>query len=198
MGHSGIHQLLSTLCAGLALISPCNVVFYLSGTPPSHQSWGYEAFQPTFRRLHRWRVVVVFLGHLIRRWAPSTSYRSTSKATWQHSIVTTRRDMPGGCSAASSGQESEWKLCSMFCVCFSFRLEWKYKFLSPFRKKSVSRHQSQPLSPDIIRLKDMVSEFPSTRPFDHLEVIATLGVGGFGRVELVRPESFIPNGILLF
>lgn len=32
----------------------------------------------------------------------------------------------------------------------------------------------------------MVSAFPSSRPFDHLEVIATLGVGGFGRVELVR------------
>lgn len=60
----------------------------------------------------------------------------------------------------------------------------------------MSRHQSQPLSPDIIRLKDMVSEFPSSRPFDHLEVIATLGVGGFGRVELVRPESFILNDIL--
>lgn len=32
----------------------------------------------------------------------------------------------------------------------------------------------------------MVSGFPSSRPFDDLEVIATLGVGGFGRVELVR------------
>lgn len=59
---------------------------------------------------------------------------------------------------------------------------------SPSRR-SVSRHQSQPLSPDIIQLKDMVSVFPPSRPFDHLEVIATLGVGGFGRVELVRPES---------
>ncbi|KAM3610647.1 uncharacterized protein V6R79_006901 [Siganus canaliculatus] len=54
------------------------------------------------------------------------------------------------------------------------------------RKKSVSRHQSQPLSPDIIRLKEMVAEFPSSRPFDHLDVVATLGVGGFGRVELVK------------
>lgn len=27
--------------------------------------------------------------------------------------------------------------------------------------------------------------FSSSRPFDHLEVVATLGVGGFGRVELV-------------
>ncbi|XP_063345377.1 cGMP-dependent protein kinase 2 isoform X1 [Pelmatolapia mariae] len=54
-------------------------------------------------------------------------------------------------------------------------------------KRSVSRHQSQPLSPDVIQLKELVSKFSSSRPFDHLEVISTLGVGGFGRVELVRP-----------
>ncbi|XP_059194111.1 cGMP-dependent protein kinase 2 isoform X2 [Centropristis striata] len=53
-------------------------------------------------------------------------------------------------------------------------------------RRSVSRHQSQPLSPDVIQLKEMVSVFPSSRPFDHLEVVATLGVGGFGRVELVK------------
>lgn len=51
----------------------------------------------------------------------------------------------------------------------------------------MSRHQSQPLSPDVIRLKELVAPFSSSRPFDQLEVIATLGVGGFGRVELVRP-----------
>ncbi|GLD61435.1 cGMP-dependent protein kinase 2 isoform X1 [Lates japonicus] len=56
-------------------------------------------------------------------------------------------------------------------------------------RKSVSRHQSQPLSPDVIQLKEMVSVFPSSRPFDHLEVIATLGVGGFGRVELVKVKG---------
>lgn len=55
-------------------------------------------------------------------------------------------------------------------------------------RRSVSRHQSQPLSPDVIQLKELVSEFSSSRPFDHLEVIATLGVGGFGRVELVRAD----------
>lgn len=59
--------------------------------------------------------------------------------------------------------------------------------MSSSRKRSVSRHQSQPLSPDVIRLKELVSVFPATRPFDQLEVVATLGVGGFGRVELVRP-----------
>lgn len=33
----------------------------------------------------------------------------------------------------------------------------------------------------------MASTFSASRPFDHLEVVATLGVGGFGRVELVSP-----------
>ncbi|XP_030579348.1 cGMP-dependent protein kinase 2 [Archocentrus centrarchus] len=56
-------------------------------------------------------------------------------------------------------------------------------------KKSVSRHQSQPLSPDVIQLKELVSRFSSSRPFDHLEVMATLGVGGFGRVELVKVKG---------
>ncbi|XP_022609492.1 cGMP-dependent protein kinase 2 [Seriola dumerili] len=56
-------------------------------------------------------------------------------------------------------------------------------------RRSVSRHQSQPLSPDVIQLKEMVSVFPPSRPFDHLEVIATLGVGGFGRVELVKVKG---------
>ncbi|XP_003974704.1 cGMP-dependent protein kinase 2 isoform X1 [Takifugu rubripes] len=57
------------------------------------------------------------------------------------------------------------------------------------RKKSVSRHQSQPLSSDAICLKEMVSTFSASRPFDHLEVVATLGVGGFGRVELVKMQD---------
>ncbi|XP_015229077.1 PREDICTED: cGMP-dependent protein kinase 2 isoform X1 [Cyprinodon variegatus] len=58
-----------------------------------------------------------------------------------------------------------------------------------YTKKSVSRHQSQPLSPDFVQLKEMVSVFSSSRPFDHLEVISTLGVGGFGRVELVKVKG---------
>lgn len=37
------------------------------------------------------------LGHSIRRWAPSASCRSTSKATWPRSTGTTGRDMPGSC-----------------------------------------------------------------------------------------------------
>ncbi|XP_013875128.1 cGMP-dependent protein kinase 2 isoform X1 [Austrofundulus limnaeus] len=56
-------------------------------------------------------------------------------------------------------------------------------------KKSISRHQSQPLSPGFIQLKDMVSGFSPSRPFDHLDVVATLGVGGFGRVELVKVKG---------
>uniref|UniRef100_A0A1A8V565 Protein kinase, cGMP-dependent, type II n=1 Tax=Nothobranchius furzeri TaxID=105023 RepID=A0A1A8V565_NOTFU len=55
-------------------------------------------------------------------------------------------------------------------------------------KKSVSRHQSMPLSPGFLQLKDMVSVFSPSKPFDQLEVVATLGVGGFGRVELVMLE----------
>ncbi|KAF1389596.1 hypothetical protein PFLUV_G00075080 [Perca fluviatilis] len=56
-------------------------------------------------------------------------------------------------------------------------------------RRSVSRHQSQPLSPDVIQLKDRVAVFPQSRPFDHLELVATLGVGGFGRVELVKVQN---------
>ncbi|XP_034728776.1 cGMP-dependent protein kinase 2 [Etheostoma cragini] len=56
-------------------------------------------------------------------------------------------------------------------------------------RRSVSRHQSQPLSPDIIQLKDRVAVFPQSRPYDHLELVATLGVGGFGRVELVKVQN---------
>ncbi|XP_056447694.1 cGMP-dependent protein kinase 2 [Gadus chalcogrammus] len=53
-------------------------------------------------------------------------------------------------------------------------------------KRSVSRHLSRSISPDAIQLEEKLTSFSSTAPFDHLEVITTLGVGGFGRVELVR------------
>ncbi|XP_077087425.1 cGMP-dependent protein kinase 2 isoform X2 [Siphateles boraxobius] len=43
-----------------------------------------------------------------------------------------------------------------------------------------------PVSHDMIELKETESSFASTIPFSCLEVIATLGVGGFGRVELVK------------
>lgn len=125
-----------------------------------------------------------FLGHLIRRWARSASCRSTSKATWPRSIGTTGRDMPGSCRR--SGCARKRALTGGFLPRL-YSLVWL--FVSSCRKKSVSRHQSQPLSSDAICLKEMVSMFSSSRPFDHLEVVATLGVGGFGRVELVRSRS---------
>ncbi|XP_024908943.1 cGMP-dependent protein kinase 2 isoform X2 [Cynoglossus semilaevis] len=56
-------------------------------------------------------------------------------------------------------------------------------------ERKSSRHPSQPLPPDVVQLKDLVSTFVSTRPFDHLETIGTLGVGGFGRVELVKVKG---------
>lgn len=92
--------------------------------------------------------------------------------------------MPGSCGRSS------WalKLPSNVGVPHippSYSLVWF--LVSPPRKKSLSQHQSQPLSSDAICLKEMVSAFSASRPFDHLEVIATLGVGGFGRVELVSP-----------
>ncbi|MGH0184091.1 UNVERIFIED_CONTAM: hypothetical protein FKN15_013919 [Acipenser sinensis] len=45
------------------------------------------------------------------------------------------------------------------------------------------------ISLEMIQLKEKVSGFSSTSPFQNLEVIATLGVGGFGRVELVKVKN---------
>ncbi|KAJ3583127.1 hypothetical protein NHX12_034424 [Muraenolepis orangiensis] len=55
-------------------------------------------------------------------------------------------------------------------------------------QRSMSRHLSQS-SPDALQLEEKLSSFSSSAPFDSLEVIATLGVGGFGRVELVRVKG---------
>lgn len=35
------------------------------------------------------------------------------------------------------------------------------------------------------RLRDRIALLSAHRPFQHLDIIATLGMGGFGRVELV-------------
>uniref|UniRef100_A0A3Q2Z708 Protein kinase cGMP-dependent 2 n=1 Tax=Hippocampus comes TaxID=109280 RepID=A0A3Q2Z708_HIPCM len=51
----------------------------------------------------------------------------------------------------------------------------------------MDRHQTLP--PDVLRLKQMTAAFSSSRPLDHMDVVATLGVGGFGRVELVQTLS---------
>lgn len=92
-----------------------------------------------------------------------------------------------------SSKKWEWKLKHDISLSYlEFHLSiigWILPLSVSPSRRSVSRHQSQPLSPDIIQLKDMVSAFSSSRPFDHLEIISTLGVGGFGRVELVRPND---------
>ncbi|XP_072289766.1 cGMP-dependent protein kinase 2-like [Eucyclogobius newberryi] len=53
-------------------------------------------------------------------------------------------------------------------------------------KRSLSRLQSHPLSSDQVQLKELVSGFCCSKPFHHLELVSTLGVGSFGRVELVK------------
>ncbi|NXE24473.1 KGP2 kinase, partial [Ardeotis kori] len=44
------------------------------------------------------------------------------------------------------------------------------------------------VSLEMIELKEKVAQFPSS-PFQNLEVVTTLGVGGFGRVELVKVKN---------
>ncbi|KAG8134328.1 hypothetical protein E2320_007451 [Naja naja] len=45
------------------------------------------------------------------------------------------------------------------------------------------------VSLEMIQLKEKVTQFPASCPFEHLEIVATLGVGGFGRVELVKVKN---------
>nr|XP_015219978.1 PREDICTED: cGMP-dependent protein kinase 2 isoform X3 [Lepisosteus oculatus] len=56
-------------------------------------------------------------------------------------------------------------------------------------KRSACMHWASALSLELIQLKEKVSSFSSSSPFENLEVIATLGVGGFGRVELVKVRN---------
>ncbi|CAH6882835.1 Prkg2 [Phodopus roborovskii] len=57
-------------------------------------------------------------------------------------------------------------------------------------KRSMSNWKlSKALSLEMIQLKEKVARFSSTSPFQNLEIIATLGVGGFGRVELVKVKN---------
>uniref|UniRef100_A0A3Q2YUX7 Protein kinase cGMP-dependent 2 n=1 Tax=Hippocampus comes TaxID=109280 RepID=A0A3Q2YUX7_HIPCM len=74
-------------------------------------------------------------------------------------------------------------LAGLFAAASSARLP------PPPRRKSLSRRPSQTLPPDVLRLKQMTAAFSSSRPLDHMDVVATLGVGGFGRVELVQTLS---------
>ncbi|MXQ87970.1 hypothetical protein E5288_WYG022504 [Bos mutus] len=57
-------------------------------------------------------------------------------------------------------------------------------------KRSMSSWKlSKALSLEMIQLKEKVARFSSSSPFQNLEIIATLGVGGFGRVELVKVKN---------
>ncbi|XP_077416531.1 cGMP-dependent protein kinase 2 isoform X1 [Vanacampus margaritifer] len=56
-------------------------------------------------------------------------------------------------------------------------------------RKLSWRRPSQTLHPDVRRLKEMAAAFSPSRPLDHMDVVATLGVGGFGRVELVKVKG---------
>ncbi|XP_059502226.1 cGMP-dependent protein kinase 2 isoform X3 [Stegostoma tigrinum] len=58
------------------------------------------------------------------------------------------------------------------------------------RHARISTHaQGGEISLEMIRLKEKVATFSSTSPFRSLEIITTLGVGGFGRVELVKMKN---------
>uniref|UniRef100_A0A8C1WN46 cGMP-dependent protein kinase n=1 Tax=Cyprinus carpio TaxID=7962 RepID=A0A8C1WN46_CYPCA len=59
------------------------------------------------------------------------------------------------------------------------------------KKRNANEYslKAEILSHDMIELKERESNFASTIPFSCLEVIATLGVGGFGRVELVKVKD---------
>ncbi|XP_043552150.1 cGMP-dependent protein kinase 2 isoform X3 [Chiloscyllium plagiosum] len=58
------------------------------------------------------------------------------------------------------------------------------------RHARISTHvQGAEISLEMIRLKEKVATFSSTSPFRNLEIITTLGVGGFGRVELVKMKN---------
>uniref|UniRef100_A0A8C4MB79 cGMP-dependent protein kinase n=1 Tax=Equus asinus asinus TaxID=83772 RepID=A0A8C4MB79_EQUAS len=66
---------------------------------------------------------------------------------------------------------------------FSFITTWKCG-------RSMSNWKlSKALSLEMIQLKEKVARFSSSSPFQNLEIIATLGVGGFGRVELVKVKN---------
>ncbi|XP_078399942.1 cGMP-dependent protein kinase 2 isoform X2 [Cetorhinus maximus] len=49
--------------------------------------------------------------------------------------------------------------------------------------------QGGEISLEMIRMKEKVATFSPTSPFRNLEIITTLGIGGFGRVELVKMKN---------
>ncbi|XP_068089751.1 cGMP-dependent protein kinase 2 isoform X2 [Hyperolius riggenbachi] len=56
-------------------------------------------------------------------------------------------------------------------------------------KKSVDTGLDRTVSLEMIQMKERVSRFSASTPFNELEIITTLGVGGFGRVELVKVKN---------
>ncbi|XP_053559205.1 cGMP-dependent protein kinase 2 [Bombina bombina] len=56
-------------------------------------------------------------------------------------------------------------------------------------RRSTSGHRGKVLSLEMIQMKETVARFSSLSPFENLEIITTLGVGGFGRVELVKVKN---------
>ncbi|NWR37992.1 KGP2 kinase, partial [Tachuris rubrigastra] len=54
--------------------------------------------------------------------------------------------------------------------------------------RSFCGQLSKEVSLEMIELKEKVAQFPPS-PFKNLEVVTTLGVGGFGRVELVKVKN---------
>uniref|UniRef100_A0A8C0F5Y2 cGMP-dependent protein kinase n=1 Tax=Bubo bubo TaxID=30461 RepID=A0A8C0F5Y2_BUBBB len=55
-------------------------------------------------------------------------------------------------------------------------------------KRHSFRNWFSKVSLEMIELKEKVAQFPPS-PFQNLEVVTTLGVGGFGRVELVKVKN---------
>ncbi|KAF6737454.1 cGMP-dependent protein kinase 2 [Oryzias melastigma] len=52
-----------------------------------------------------------------------------------------------------------------------------------------SQQSSSPEAQELSRLRERITRIPANQPFQELQVIATLGVGGFGRVELVKLKN---------
>ncbi|XP_018100594.1 protein kinase cGMP-dependent 2 L homeolog isoform X2 [Xenopus laevis] len=53
-------------------------------------------------------------------------------------------------------------------------------------KNSVNEQHLKAESMELNQMKKVFARFPSASPFENLEIVTTLGVGGFGRVELVK------------
>ncbi|KAG8454416.1 hypothetical protein GDO86_000875 [Hymenochirus boettgeri] len=56
-------------------------------------------------------------------------------------------------------------------------------------KSSVCEKHLSAISMEINQMINTVAEFPSSSPFEYLDIVTTLGVGGFGRVELVKVKN---------